>query len=70
LFNAAGGGTGSGMAWFIMNGIKEEFELKKTNINYSIYPSPKLNSCAVPNSFLEPYNSVFYWSGILECSDM
>lgn len=52
IFNAVGGGTGSGLGSLLLERLAAEYG-KKTKLACVVYPSPKVSSIDV-----EPYNSV------------
>merc|ERR1711972_468273 len=52
LFNAVGGGTGSGFGSLLLERLSMEYG-KKSKLGFSVYPSPQVSTAV-----LEPYNSV------------
>lgn len=60
LFNAVGGGTGSGFSSLLLEKIKTDYS-KVPNMNFAIYPSPLLST-----SVVEPYNTVLSTHSMLE----
>lgn len=64
IFNAVGGGTGSGFTSLLMEKMQVEFS-KKTKIGFEIYPSPKLSNCVV-----EPYNAILTTSSLMDFLDV
>lgn len=63
IFHSFGGGTGSGFGSLLMENLAAEYG-KKSKLEFSIYPSPKLATAVV-----EPYNSVLTTHTTLEYSD-
>jgi len=64
VFNAVGGGTGSGFASLILERLSVEYG-KKSKLSFTVYPSPNLST-----SVVEPYNSVLSTHSLLEHSDV
>lgn len=60
IFNAVGGGTGSGLGALILEKLSMSFA-KLSKLGYVIYPSPRVSTCVV-----EPYNSVLSTHALLE----
>lgn len=46
MFNAIGGGTGSGLAALVMERLAVEYG-KKTKMDFAIFPSPHLSTACV-----------------------
>ncbi|KAK9504061.1 hypothetical protein O3M35_010496 [Rhynocoris fuscipes] len=63
IFHSFGGGTGSGFTSLLMECLSMDYG-KKSKLEYSIYPSPK-----VATSVVEPYNSILAAHGTLEHCD-
>jgi tubulin alpha len=64
LFNAVGGGTGSGLCSLLLEHLSAEYG-KKIKLGLAVYPSPHVST-----SVLEPYNAVLSTSALLEHADM
>ncbi|RVW46934.1 Tubulin alpha-5 chain [Vitis vinifera] len=52
VFNAVGGGTGSGFGSLVLERLSADYG-KKSKLGFTIYPSPQVSTAVV-----EPYNSV------------
>jgi tubulin alpha len=52
VFNAVGGGTGSGLGSFLLERLSVDYG-KKSKLGFTVYPSPQVST-----SVVEPYNSV------------
>ncbi len=63
IFRSFGGGTGSGFTSLLMERLNLDYG-KKTKLDFSIYPAPKISSAVV-----EPYNSILTTHSTLEHSD-
>ncbi|GAM17611.1 hypothetical protein SAMD00019534_007860, partial [Acytostelium subglobosum LB1] len=63
IFHSVGGGTGSGLGAMLLERLNNEYG-KKTKLDFSIYPSPKVST-----SVVEPYNSVLATSHLIEGTD-
>lgn len=63
LFNAAGGGTGSGFGALLLERLSVEYG-RKSKLTFTIYPAPLISTAVV-----EPYNAVFASHALLEHSD-
>ncbi|XP_053575133.1 tubulin alpha chain-like [Bombina bombina] len=63
VFHSFGGGTGSGFSSLLMEKLKMNY-LKKSILEFSIYPSPQISSAVV-----EPYNSILTTHSTLEHSN-
>ncbi|KAG8234059.1 hypothetical protein J437_LFUL013555 [Ladona fulva] len=63
IFHSFGGGTGSGFTSLLMERLSYQYS-KKTKLEFSIYPSPKVSTAVV-----EPYNTVLTAHTTLEHSD-
>ncbi|KAL2923920.1 Tubulin alpha-1 chain [Bienertia sinuspersici] len=64
VFNAVGGGTGSGFGSLLLERLSVEYG-KKSKLGFSIYPSPQVSTAVV-----EPYNSVLSTHSLLEHTDV
>ena len=64
LFNAVGGGTGSGLGSLLLEHLSAEYG-KKIKLGLAVYPSPHVST-----SVLESYNTVLSTSVLLEHADM
>eukprot|EP01068_Selenidium_serpulae_P020681 Selendium_serpulae@DN8985_c0_g1_i1.p1 len=64
LIASVGGGTGSGFGNLLQESIAQEFS-RKTKMNFSVWPSPKLSSAVV-----EPYNTVLSTHALLDNSEV
>lgn len=64
IFNAVGGGTGSGLGSLLLERLSVDYG-KKCKLGFTVYPSP-LTSTAV----VEPYNSVLSTHALLEHTDV
>eukprot|EP00761_Pharyngomonas_kirbyi_P012856 gb/GECH01012883.1/.p1 GENE.gb/GECH01012883.1/~~gb/GECH01012883.1/.p1 ORF type:complete len:450 (+),score=138.75 gb/GECH01012883.1/:1-1350(+) len=64
VFNAVGGGTGSGLGGLIMERLSVDFA-KKSKLGFTVYPSPRVST-----SVVEPYNSVLSTHSLLEHTDV
>ncbi|XP_035835959.1 tubulin alpha-5 chain isoform X2 [Helianthus annuus] len=64
VFNAVGGGTGSGLGSLLMERLSIEYG-KKPKLGFSIFPSPQVSTAVV-----EPYNSVLSTHSLLEHTDV
>ena len=60
VFNAVGGGTGSGLGSLLLERLTVEYG-KKSKHGFTIYPSPQIDT-----SVAEPYNSVLATHSLLE----
>jgi tubulin alpha len=60
IFNALGGGTGSGLGSLLMERLSVDYG-HKSKIGFNIYPSPQLS-----DSCVEPYNSVLATHNLLD----
>ncbi|KAE8676162.1 Tubulin alpha-1 chain [Hibiscus syriacus] len=52
VFNAVGGGTGSGLGSLLLERLSVDYD-KKSKLGFAVYPSPQVST-----SVVEPYNSV------------
>jgi tubulin alpha len=52
VFNAVGGGTGSGLGSLLLERLSVDYG-KKSKLGFCIYPSPQVSTAVV-----EPYNSI------------
>ena len=64
IFNALGGGTGSGLGCLIQEYLSVEYP-KKCKLGFAIYPSPNISTGVV-----EPYNAMLAMHSILEHQDV
>ncbi len=64
VFNAVGGGTGSGFGSLLLERLSVDYG-KKSKLAFSVYPSPQVSTAVV-----EPYNSVLSTHSLLEHTDV
>jgi len=64
MFNAVGGGTGSGLGCLLLERLSIDY-VKKSKLNFCIWPSPQMATAVV-----EPYNSVLSTHSLLEHTDV
>ncbi|CAN1335996.1 Tubulin alpha-5 chain [Linum perenne] len=64
VFNAVGGGTGSGLGSLLLERLSVDYG-KKSKLGFTIYPSPQVSTAVV-----EPYNSVLSTHSLLEHTDV
>ena len=64
IFNAIGGGTGSGLGSLLLGRLSVDYG-KKSKLGFTIYPSPQVSTAVV-----EPYNSVLSTHSLLEQTDV
>ncbi|MDG2764657.1 hypothetical protein P7M25_25300, partial [Vibrio parahaemolyticus] len=64
VFNAVGGGTGSGLGSLLLERLSVDYG-KKSQLGFTIYPSPQVSTAVV-----EPYNSVLSTHSLLEHTDV
>ncbi|KAJ7540813.1 hypothetical protein O6H91_10G035800 [Diphasiastrum complanatum] len=64
VFNAVGGGTGSGLGSLLLERLTVDYG-KKSKLGFTIYPSPKVSTAVV-----EPYNSVLSTHALIENTDV
>ncbi|KAJ7556994.1 hypothetical protein O6H91_05G107600 [Diphasiastrum complanatum] len=64
VFNAVGGGTGSGLGSLLLERLSVDYG-KKSKLGFTIYPSPLVSTAVV-----EPYNSVLSTHSLLEHTDV
>merc|ERR1711898_88455 len=64
LFNAVGGGTGSGLGALLLERLSVDYG-RKSKLSFTIFPSPQISTSAV-----EPYNTVLSTHGLLEHTDV
>ncbi|KAG6613982.1 tubulin alpha chain [Phytophthora cinnamomi] len=64
VFNAVGGGTGSGLGSLLLERLSVDYG-RKSKLGFTIYPSPLVSSAVV-----EPYNSVLSTHSLLEHTDV
>ncbi|CAN1256312.1 Tubulin alpha-4 chain [Linum perenne] len=60
VFNAVGGGTGSGLGSLLLERLSVDYG-KKSKLGFTVYPSPQVST-----SVVEPYNSVLSTHSLLE----
>lgn len=64
MFNAVGGGTGSGLGCLLLERLSAEYG-KKSKLNFCCWPSPRVSTTVV-----EPYNAVLSTHSLLEHTDV
>ena len=64
VFNAVGGGTGSGLGSLLLERLSVDYG-KKSKLGFTVYPSPQVST-----SIVEPYNSVLSTHSLLEHTDV
>merc|ERR1711924_593830 len=64
LFNAVGGGTGSGLGALLLERLSVDYG-RKSKLSFTIYPSPQVSTAVV-----EPYNAVLATHSLLEHTDV
>lgn len=64
MFNAVGGGTGSGLGSLLLERLSVDYG-KKSKLGFTVYPSPQVST-----SVVEPYNSVLSTHSLLEHTDV
>ncbi|KAJ0786429.1 putative tubulin, cobalamin (vitamin B12) biosynthesis CobW-like, cobW-like domain superfamily [Helianthus annuus] len=64
VFNAVGGGTGSGLSSLLLERLSVDYG-KNSKLGFTVYPSPQLST-----SVVEPYNSVLSTHSLLEHTDV
>ncbi|KAJ4820098.1 Tubulin alpha chain [Rhynchospora pubera] len=64
IFNAVGGGTGSGLGSLLLERLSADYR-GKSKFGFSIYPSPQISTVIV-----EPYNSVLSTHSLMEHTDL
>jgi tubulin alpha len=64
IFNAVGGGTGSGLGALILERLSVDYG-KKPKLGFTVYPAPQVSTAVV-----EPYNSVLSTHALLEHTDV
>eukprot|EP00472_Partenskyella_glossopodia_P014970 CAMPEP_0197515100 /NCGR_PEP_ID=MMETSP1318-20131121/330_1 /TAXON_ID=552666 /ORGANISM="Partenskyella glossopodia, Strain RCC365" /LENGTH=452 /DNA_ID=CAMNT_0043063377 /DNA_START=75 /DNA_END=1433 /DNA_ORIENTATION=+ len=64
VFNAVGGGTGSGLGSLLLERLSVDYG-KKSKLGFNIYPSPQVSTAVV-----EPYNCVLSTHSLLEHTDV
>jgi len=64
IFNAVGGGTGSGLGSLLLERLSADYG-KMSKLGFSVFPSPLVSTAVV-----EPYNSVLSTHGLLEHTDV
>ncbi|GFZ12869.1 tubulin alpha-5 [Actinidia rufa] len=73
VFNAVGGGTGSGLGSLLLERLSVDYG-KKSKLGFTIYPSPQVQltsgSLQISTAVVEPYNSVLSTHSLLEHTDV
>ena len=64
IYNALGGGTGSGLGSLLLERLSVDYG-KKSKLGFNVYPSPRIS-----NACVEPYNSVLATHGLLDHEDV
>merc|ERR1712045_197751 len=64
VFNAVGGGTGSGLGSLLLERLSVDYG-NKSKLGFTVYPSPQVSTAVV-----EPYNSVLSTHSLLEHTDV
>ena len=64
VFNAVGGGTGSGLGALLLERLSVDYG-RKSKLSFTIYPSPQVSTAVV-----EPYNCVLSTHSLLEHTDV
>ncbi|EMS61413.1 Tubulin alpha-2 chain [Triticum urartu] len=64
VFNAVGGGTGSGLGSLLLERLSVDYG-RKSKLGFTIYPSPQISTAVV-----EPYNSVLSTHSLIEHTDV
>ena len=64
VFNAVGGGTGSGLGSLLLERLSVDYG-KKSKLGFTVYPSPQIS-----NAVVEPYNSILSTHSLLEHTDV
>jgi len=64
IYNALGGGTGSGFSAALLERLSADYG-KKSKLDFCVYPSPKIST-----SVVEPYNSVMATHSLMEHTDV
>ena len=64
VFNAVGGGTGSGLGSLLLERLSVDYG-RKSKLGFCIYPSPQVSTAVV-----EPYNTVLSTHSLLEHTDV
>ncbi|KAJ4868131.1 Tubulin alpha-6 chain [Raphanus sativus] len=64
VFNAVGGGTGSGLGSLLLERLSVDYG-KNSKLGFTVYPSPQVST-----SVVEPYNSVLSTHSLLEHTDV
>ncbi|XAR73005.1 hypothetical protein NMG60_11019841 [Bertholletia excelsa] len=64
VFNAVGGGTGSGLGSLLLERLSVDYG-KKSKLGFTVYPSPQVST-----SVVEPYNSVLSTHSLIEHTDV
>ncbi|KAE9463175.1 hypothetical protein C3L33_04895, partial [Rhododendron williamsianum] len=68
VFNAVGGGTGSGLGSLLLERLSVDYG-KKSKLGFTIYPSPQVPTF-ISTAVVEPYNSVLSTHSLLEHTDV
>ena len=64
VFNACGGGTGSGLGCLLLERLSVDYG-KKSKISFTVWSCPQISSACV-----EPYNTVLCVHSLLEHTDV
>ena len=64
IFNACGGGTGSGLGCLLLERLSVDYG-KKSKISFTVWSCPQISSACV-----EPYNTVLCVHSLLEHTDV
>ncbi|KAE8663137.1 Tubulin alpha-5 chain [Hibiscus syriacus] len=64
VFNAVGGGTGSGFGSLLLERLSVDYG-KKSKLGFTVYPSPQISTAVV-----EPYSNVLSTHSLLEHTDV
>merc|ERR1711912_3319 len=64
VFNAVGGGCGSGLGSLLLERLSVDYG-KKSKLGFTVYPSPQVSTAVV-----EPYNSILSTHSLLEHTDV
>merc|ERR1712137_71665 len=64
VFNAVGGGTGSGLGSLLLERLSVDYG-KKSKLGFTVYPSPQVSTAVA-----EPYNSILSTHSLLEHTDV
>ena len=64
VYNAVGGGTGSGLGALLLERLSVDYG-RKSKLSFCISPAPQIS-----NAVVEPYNSVLSTHSLLEHTDV